>query len=283
MYIHWGTQMRAVISAWLIALSISASAQPAVVTETVETIPSREGHTQTFLLAKVPNPVATLILYSGNKGHIGIFPNGSAQFDQFFVYRARRLLAEHGFNVLMLDAPSEWGTRGVWEKQRTPEFTAHNTSVIRYARELAPVPVVLVGSSSGGITATAVATQLKDKGADGLVLVSPWMPPKDKWPIPSFVYSSDFSISSWPDLAHIRGPMLLIHHIEDNCGFSLPEFVPQMVSALSAARKPDVVGLKGGVQSSGNPCYPNGLNNFNGMEREVSDVIASWVKQTIIE
>ena len=77
--------MRAAISAWLFALSISAAAQPAVVTETVETIPSREGHTQTFLLSKVHNPVATLILYSGNKGHIGIFPNGSAQFDQFFV------------------------------------------------------------------------------------------------------------------------------------------------------------------------------------------------------
>ena len=53
------------------------------------------------------------------------------------MFRARRLLAEQGFNVMALDAPSEWGTRGIWEKQRSPEFAAHNAAAIAHARKQA--------------------------------------------------------------------------------------------------------------------------------------------------
>jgi hypothetical protein len=265
---------------WLFA--ISATAQGVQVnSETVETIPSRGDYTQTFILDRVDNPLATLVLYPGNKGFLGIYPNGSAQFDMFFVYRARKLLAQQGFNIVLLDAPSEWGSRGIWEKQRSPEYAAHTTAVIAYARKLADVPVFLMGASAGAIAATGVATQLKNNGADGLILVSPWMPPKDKWPIPNFVFSSDYAISSWPDLANIKGPILLVHHLDDNCNFSLPEYVPQLVTALSASRKPDVAGLRGGASPSGNACYPTGWNNFTGMEREVAEVIGDWVRKSI--
>ncbi len=275
--------MRYFLGFWLYAFAILVSAQAVEIkSETVETIPSREGYTQTFILDRVENPLATLVLFPGNKGYLGIYPNGSSQFDMFFVVRARRMLAEQGFNVILLDAPSEWGVKGVWEKQRSPEYAAHNAAVIAFARQQAKVPVVLLGGSVGAIGATGVATQLKDKGADGLILVSPWMPPKDKWPIPNFVFSSDFAISSWPDLAGIKGPILLVHHLEDNCNFSLPEYVPGLMSALSAASKVEVVGLRGGAASSGNPCYPNGANNFNGMEREVAETIGQWVKRVIV-
>lgn len=160
--------------------------------------------------------------------------------------------------------PSEWGTRGIWEKQRSPEFATHNAAVIAHARKQADVPVILMGGSVGAIAAAGVATQLKEKGADGLILLSPWIPPKDKWPIPSFVFSSDFAISSWPDLAAIKGPILVIHHLDDNSNFSLPEYVPGLVKALSVASPPEVIGLRGGAVPSGNPCYPTGLNNFAG-------------------
>lgn len=256
---------------------------PMAVVETVETIPSRESHTQTFLLLKVEKPVATLLLYSGNKGYVGIYPNGSAQFDQFYVYRARRLLAQQGFNVLLLDAPSEWGSSGLWEKQRKPEFIAHNVAVLAYARKIADVPVYLVGHSSGGITAAAVATQLKDKGADGLILVSPWMPTKEKWPIPSFVYSSEFGIASWSDMKDVRGPRLLVHHVEDDCNFSLPSYIPNLKAAFGANLPLDVIGITGGASPSGNPCYPAGRNNFNGLEKDVSEAIGNWVKSRLVK
>ena len=265
---------------WMLFAS-SAARGVEVTSETVETIPSRGEYTQTFILDRVENPLATIVLYSGNKGYVGIYPNGTAEFDMFLVYRARKLLAQQGFNVLLLDAPSEWANKGLWEKQRTAEYAAHNAAVIAYARKLANVPVFLLGQSSGGIGAAGVATQLKGNGADGLILVSPWMPPKDKWPIPNFVFSSDFAISSWPDLANIKGPILLVHHLDDNCNFSLPEYVPQLVTALSAARKPDVIGLRGGASPSGNACYPAGWQNFSGMEREVSEEIGNWIKKTI--
>lgn len=274
--------MRYLLAVWFSVVTMSVAAQTSrIVSETVETIPSRGEYTQTFISIRVEGPRATLLLYPGNKGSFGIFPNGSAQFDMFFVFRARRLLAEQGFNVMALDAPSEWGPRGIWEKQRSPEFAAHNAAVIAHARKQADVPVILMGGSVGAIAAAGVATQLKEKGADGLILLSPWMPPKDKWPIPNFVFSSDFAISSWPDLAAIKGPILVIHHLDDNCNFSLPEYVPNLVKALSAASPPEVIGLRGGAVPSGNPCYPNGLNNFTGMEREISDLIGNWIRKSL--
>jgi pimeloyl-ACP methyl ester carboxylesterase len=274
--------MRTLIAIVAAVVFFSAHAESVPIkSETVETIPSRDSYTQTFLITRVEKPLATLIMYPGNKGYLGIYPNGSAQFDMFFVYRARKMLAEQGFNVMLLDAPSEWGSRGIWEKQRSAEYAAHNAAAINYARQQANAPVFLLGGSVGAIAAVGVATQLKEKGADGLILVSPWMPPKEKWPIPNFVFSSDFAIPSWPDLADIKGPILLVHHLDDNCNFSLPDYVPGLVSALAAARKPVVVGLRGGALPSGNPCYPAGWNNFTGMEREVVDIIGNWMKSAL--
>lgn len=274
--------MKRCISLAVVFASTLALAQtPQPIVETVETIQSRGSHTQTFLLLKVDKPVATLLLYSGSKGYVGIFPNGSAQFDQFYVYRARRMLAQQGFNVLLLDAPSEWGSSGLWEKQRTPEFISHNAAVLAHARKVANVPVFLLGHSSGGITAAAVATQLKDKGADGMILVSPWMPTKEKWPIPSFVYSSDFGIASWQDLKAVNGPRLLVHHLDDDCNFSLPSHIPSLKAAFGSDIPLDVIGISGGVSPSGNPCYPTGRNNFNGLEREVSEAIGGWIKNQL--
>lgn len=271
--------------AWITAMWLPSlcSAQAVPVTETVETIPTRPGHTQTFLYDKVENPVATLIMYPGYKGHIGIYPNGSADLDSFVVVRARRAFAGRGFNVAVVDAPSEYGKRGIWEKQRTPEYVAHNAALLDWLRKQAAVPVFLVGFSSGSIAATGVATQLGAKGAEGLILLSPYMVPQAKWPIPNFVFDSSFAISSWKDLAAIRGPILIVHHQEDQCGFSLPEYLPGFVSALSAATKPDVVGFTAGASPSGNPCYPGGRGNFNGLEADLARVVAEWATKMAVQ
>ncbi len=264
--------------AGIVALCVPALCAPQAViaTETVQTIPTRPGHTQTFIYDKVEKPVATLIMYPGYKGYIGIYPNGSADLDTFVVVRSRRMFAERGFNVAVVDAPSEYGKRGIWEKQRSPEYVAHNAVLIDWLRQQANVPVFLVGYSAGAIAAAGVATQLGAKGADGLILLSPYMAPKDKWPIPNFVFDSSFAISSWKDLAAIRGPILVVHHQEDQCSFSLPEYLPSLVAALSAATKPDVVGFTAGAWPSGNPCYPGGRSNFNGLESELTRVVAEW-------
>lgn len=273
-------KITSVVAAMLMAsLSIDLHAQSAAVTETVETIPSRAGYTQTFIHSRVEKPIATLIMYPGNTGYVGIYPNGSAKFDMFVVMRARRQFAEQGFNVVVADAPSEWGARGLWEKQRLPEYAAHNAALIAWLRQKDAAPVYLVGYSSGAIAAAGVATQLGSQGADGLILLSPWMAPKDKWPIPNFVFDSSFAISSWNDLNRIRGPILLVRHVEDSCRFSRAEYLPGFVAALSVASKPDVVSLSGGSSPSGDPCYPGGRSNFNGLDAELATAVGEWVKR----
>lgn len=263
--------------ALLMSVSLCGVAQTNAITESVETIPTRPGYTQTFIYSRVEKPIATLVMYPGYTGAIGIYPNGSSKLDSFVVVRARRQFAEQGFNVAVVDAPSEWGARGIWERQRSPEYAAHNAALITWLRQKNAAPIYLVGFSAGAIAATGVATQLGADGADGLVLLSPWMAPKDKWPIPNFVFSSDFAISSWSDLARIRGPILLVRHAEDNdCRFGLPEHVTGFVRALSAATQPEQINLQGGGSPSGDPCYPGGRNNFNGLEVELARTVREW-------
>lgn len=278
-----GNMARALAGVVALCMPALCASQAVVATETVQTIPTRPGHTQTFIYDKVEKPVATLIMYPGYKGYIGIYPNGSADLDTFVVVRSRRMFAERGFNVAVVDAPSEYGKRGIWEKQRSPEYVAHNAALIEWLRQQANVPVFLVGYSAGAIAAAGVATQLGVKGADGLILLSPYMAPKDKWPIPDFVFDSSFAISSWKDLAAIHGPILVVHHQEDQCKFSLPEYVYGFAAALSAASKPDVIGLSAGASPSGNPCYPGGRGNFNGLESELAGIVTEWVAKVVAQ
>ena len=56
------------LSCFWILFASSAAQGVEVASETVETIPSRGEYTQTFILDRVENPLATIVLYSGNKG-----------------------------------------------------------------------------------------------------------------------------------------------------------------------------------------------------------------------
>lgn len=265
------------LSAALLLSPLSVWAQAAAISETVETLTTREDYTQTFTYMRVREPIATLVVYPGYQGYVGIFPNGSMKLDKFVVVRARRQFAEMGFNVVVLDAPSEYGARGIWDKQRSPEYVAHNAAVLEWLRKRESTPIYLVGFTSGAIAAAGVATQLAERGADGLVLLSPWMASKEKWPIPNFVFKSDFAISSWTDLAKIRGPILIVRNADDtSCKFTLPEYLDGFVAALSVAGKPEVVTLSGGASASGDPCYPDAHTNFNGLEAKLVQTVRDW-------
>lgn len=92
----------------LVAISVSAQSTR-IKSETVETIPSRGEHTQTFIFISVDGLAPRCCCFRETRAHSESSPNGSAQFDMFFVFRARKLLAEQGFNVMALDAPRNGG------------------------------------------------------------------------------------------------------------------------------------------------------------------------------
>lgn len=263
----------------------SATAQDAgALVESVHTIPTRPGVTQLFVQTKVANPVATLILYPGSTGAIGIFPNGSAKLDTMMIVASRRLLANQGFNLLLLDAPSDRATKGVWEYQRTPEYMEHNAAVLDYARKLSDVPVFFLGAGAGSIAAAGVATNLAKAGRplpDGMIYLSGWLVPKAKWPIPNFVFNAEFAMADWPEMAGLKLPTLIVSHEQDNCGFSEFAHATAFQEKLKATVPVELAAFKGGAVPSGNACYPGGYNNFNGLDGAVMAAVGDWVRKTV--
>src|SRR5262245_33384251 len=133
------------------------------------TTSNRAGVRQPFLLLQPQNPVASVILFTGGAGEVGISPSGIKRPGNFLV-RTRRMFAQQGFQVAVVDPPG----RGTLDGFRTSKAHALDIKgVIAELRRQADVPVWLVGTSYGTVSAIKVADHLADDGGpDGVVLTS---------------------------------------------------------------------------------------------------------------
>ena len=134
------------------------------------TTTQREGVRQPFLLLQPRQPVASVILFTGGNGVVGITPAGIQRGGNFLVH-SRFLFAGHDLLVAVVDPPTD---RPTLDGFRTSLGHALDIKgVIAHLRSLAPVPVWLVGTSYGSVSAVKVADWLADAGGpDGLVLTS---------------------------------------------------------------------------------------------------------------
>ncbi len=117
---------------------------------------------QLFLLVEpdVP-PVASVILFPGGSGKIKLWKNDPSQYGNNFLVRMRRMFAEHGFLTAVVDVPSD--------RRRGPglrdfrDTSAHRTdigAVVEFLRRRADVPVWLIGTSQGTVSAAHLAAHL---------------------------------------------------------------------------------------------------------------------------
>ena len=113
------------------------------------------------------------------------------------------MFAEHDLLVALVDPPSD---RPNLNGFRTSQAHALDIKgVIAYLREQAHVPVWLVGTSYGTVSAIMVADWLADEGGpDGVVLTSSLF---RRGRIGDSVFDAD--------PAHIRIPLLVVHHRND--------------------------------------------------------------------
>ena len=91
-----------------------------------------------------------------------------------FLVKVREQFASHGFLVSVFDAPSDQkGSDGMLGYRVTEDHAADVAAVVKRLRELATVPVWLVGTSRGTISAANAAARLPPpSGPDGIVLTS---------------------------------------------------------------------------------------------------------------
>ncbi|HEX7928364.1 MAG TPA: alpha/beta hydrolase [bacterium] len=226
---------------------------------------NRVGVRQPFLLMQPQDPVASVILFAGGGGDIGLSRTGFRRPGNFLV-RTRRFFAQNGFQVAVVDVPSD---RATLDGFRTSLPHALDIKgVIAELRRQANVPVWLVGTSYGTVSAIKVADHLADGGGpDGVVLTSSLFRPGR---IGDTVFDAD--------PARIRVPLLLVHHRNDACPNTPFSNASIFLGRYDAAPVKEIIPFEGGGPTRGGVCEPFDHHGFVGIERPVVDAIAAWIK-----
>ncbi|MGO8918910.1 MAG: alpha/beta hydrolase [Stellaceae bacterium] len=254
------------IAAALSLLALIAAA-PARAGEELIELPTRPGVTQPFWLTPPSGkPVASVILFTGGNGMLGSARNRVLK-GQNFLIRSRDKFAAAGFLVASVDVPSDH-PEGLDAFRSTAEHAQDIAAIIAYLRQQAPVPVWLIGTSMGTISAANVAARLKSGGADGLVLTS------------SIVSSSRRAapISASVEVADIALPTLFVHNKDDACMLCPFSAVPDMMARFSRAPRKELIAVSGGTTPLSDPCEALSRHGYIGIEDEVVGDIARWIK-----
>jgi len=246
---------------------VSHSEDAKCFTDEVVDIPTRTGVTQRFLFLSPPDPKGAVILFAGGDGGLHISSNGTMAWGSGnFLVRSRQLFAENGLAVAVVDAPSDRGSLSGF--RQTLEHAADIKAVIAWLKQRSDVPVWLVGTSRGTQSAAYIATQLVDKsGPDGVVLTSTILTDNTERPVPDM------------DLGRLKVPVLVVHHERDGCKHCDRVLLPRLMKKLNCAPCEELITFKGG-RDEGDPCQAFAHHGFNGIEKEVVQRIAQWIKST---
>ena len=215
---------------------------------------TRPGVTQPVYVTAVPHPAAILLLFPGGAGVVN---RGRANF----LVRSALQFAALGVTVAVVDAPSDQSS-GLSDAFRMgAEHATDVSAVIAALRQHAAVPVWLVGTSRGTISAAALGARLGPAQIAGVVLTST-------------VWRS--AIPRVP-LEDIRVPVLVVHNRDDGCSQSPFDQAAPGLARLRAAPVKELIVVSGGTSHSA-PCEALSPHGYLGIENEVVPPIVAWIK-----
>jgi pimeloyl-ACP methyl ester carboxylesterase len=248
-----------------VALPPSASAQE------ILTVPTRSGVTvRVLLLAPTGSPSATLLMFPGGLGdnHFGD-KDGKVWLGKNFLLRAALPLAARGLLVAVVDTPSD-KPQGMDDAFRMSKAHVEDVKkVLDVLAERTPVPIYLVGTSRGTLSAAAIATALTDPRVTGLVLTSSIVDGGRGRNRAATVYDAP--------LKRIAVPVLVVHHRNDACRVTPIGAATGLPAALGGSAKVTFVEVGGGDPPQSDPCEALAAHGFLGRERDVVGVIADWI------
>jgi hypothetical protein len=248
--------MRAFLAAALLLSSLASQAQEIV------TIPTRAGVTQSFFIAGMQRkPEALALLYVGGGGIVHMrTEGGKPKFGaNNFLPRARGEFIRNGVLPVLMDAPSDQ-PGGLTDYYRVSDQQAADArAVVADLKKRYPqLPVYIVGTSKGTVTAAYVGRALGGDVA-GVVLTSSLFSPPKGATLAGFDYAS------------IKTPLLFVHHREDGC-----ESTPYAEAHRLSARY-TLISVKGGKTPESGPCDPYAPHGYYGKEADTVEAIAAWM------
>jgi hypothetical protein len=163
--------------------------------------------------------------------------------------------------------PSDRTSQALVGFRTSAEHATDVRALIATLHAAAPVPVWLVGTSMGSVSAANAAARLSDGGPDGIVLTS------------SVMGRSREMGESLQDVAldRIRVPVLIVHHRDDTCPSSRYADTSWAMRRLSATPRKELLAFSGGDAPQSAPCEPLAPHGYFGIEERVVDAIAAWI------
>jgi len=236
----------------------------------IVTLATRPGVTQSYFLTSIPkNLQVVALLFSGSGGLIQLrTENGQPKFGQGnFLVRSRAEFVKRGVAAAIIDAPSDqqsgWGMSDEFRLSDL-HFSDISAVIDDLSKRFSGVPVFLIGTSRGTISAAALAARLGSRPA-GAVLTSTMFRQasrKSKEPGPGL---SNF------DFETIKIPVLFTHHVGDQC-----EVTPYGDAARLSDKYP-LITVYGGAPPQSGPCDAFSAHGYLGKESETVEQIVNWM------
>jgi pimeloyl-ACP methyl ester carboxylesterase len=257
--INLGDIMR--LSPFLLMLAVSSAALANE--DKAINLDTRQGVTVALYAMKRDGASAAVVLLPGGSGNIGI-KNGVPTSENFLV-RSRDYFTGSGFNVTLVGKPTDVRELD-YAARVSPEHVEDLRKVVAAVKKESRLPVWLVGTSRGTVSAAAAAIAFGNEELAGIVLTSSVTSPKRTGAVPS------------QRLEAIRIPVLVMHHERDGCAVTRPKEAVWIFSGLKNAPVKKQVMVDGGANPTGDPCEALHWHGYIGMEREAVDIIADWIK-----
>jgi hypothetical protein len=252
------TMSRILIFTALLAAALSASA------EEIVTLATRDSATQSFLLLapEQAKPAAAAVLFPGGSGSIRLrTEDGLIKFGEGnFLVRSRQMFADGGVAVAIVDAPSDQA-QGMDDRFRLGDKHAADIAAVvaELKKRFEKIPIFLVGTSRGTVSAAATGQVLAD-GVAGVVLTSTL-----------FVAARTGPGLSGFDFATIKSPLLFVHNVDDGC-----RFTPYHSAKALEGRYP-LITVRGGEAPRSDACEAFSYHGYLGKEKETVAAMVNWM------
>lgn len=179
--------------------------------------------------------------------------------------RSHRYFVDGGYNVAIFGRPSDSDELDYADRISAPHLSDIE-AVLAEVKHRSELPVWLVATSRGTISATHAAINLRPGAVAGLVLTASVVNYKKPGAIPR------------QSLSRIRVPTLVVHHRLDACAHCRPHEVGNIIDGLSGVKQKRLVFVEGGHSPAGDPCAGRHWHGFINYEQETVTEILAWMR-----
>jgi pimeloyl-ACP methyl ester carboxylesterase len=228
-------------------------------------IDTREGVTVPIFTFWRPDAVASVVLFSGGGGGYGQIGEDAWPLGGNFLIRTGKHWADYPFNVIMVGRPTDGIDLALGNIRVGPKHAADNVAIFKAIKRKSPLPIWVIGTSMGTISAAAATINDAENLVAGVVLTSSIVAYKVPGAIPT------------QSLEKIHVPALIVHHENDACWACRPDEAKNISRAMTNAPLKKTIFISGGLGATGNPCEPMHHHGFVGIQNETVDRIAEWI------